>query len=198
MPAAVGMELAIGVALGFGASLPLMGMQLAGQVADQQMGIGLGGIFNPDLGRGHGRTGQLFTTCWRWPYFVILGGHRVLLMTLVGSFGRIPLGGFTPDARLVQLMTGLMTSSFELAMRISAPLLCIVMLETVAMGFIARTVPQLNIMSVGFAIRIFLCAGVIIGSLSIITAVYAENLRRGLHLLEMYFGLGLMEPPQVV
>ncbi len=189
MPMAVAMELAIGVALGLGASLPMVSMQLAGQIADQQMGIGLGAIFNPDVGESMGVTGQFYTML-AMAIFVILGGHRVLVATLIGSFAHVPLGGFAPDQRLVQLLLGLLSSAFELGLRVSAPLLCIIMLETVTMGFLARTVPQLNILSVGFPLRIMLSVTVIIGGVGIAVTVYAEGLRRALHGLEVFFNTG--------
>lgn len=187
--AAVAMELLIGLALGFGASIPLVGMQLAGQVADQQLGFGIGGIFNPDLESEVGVMGQFYFLL-AMAIFVIAGGHRALLGTLVGSFNHIPLGGFQPGQQFVGLLLGLLNSSFELALRVSAPLLCLVFLETIAMGFLARTVPQINLMSVGFALRILVGSTVLIGALHIQSGVYGEYLRRSLRDLNLFFAGG--------
>jgi flagellar biosynthetic protein FliR len=193
--AAVASELLIGLALGFGANLPLIGMQIAGQVADQQMGLGIGGVFNPDLQEDSGVVGQFYFLL-ATTVFLLAGGHRVLLATLVGSFGHIPLGGFLSTSgaagggSLITLMTGLLSSAFELALRVSAPLLCLVFLETVAMGFLARTVPQMNVMSVGFALRILIGSAVLIGALHMKFAVFNEFVRLNLKQLQGYFAGG--------
>jgi flagellar biosynthesis protein FliR len=186
-------ELMIGAALGFGANLPLVGMQLAGQVADQQMGLGIGGVFNPDMQEESGALGQ-FYFLMAMVLFLIAGGHRVLLTTLVGSFGHIPLGGLLSmkgggaDGAMLALMLGLLSSAFELALRVSAPLLCLVFLETIAMGFLARTVPQMNVMSVGFALRILIGSAVLIGAVQIKANVFAEFMRTNLRQLQHFFG----------
>lgn len=189
LPIMIAAEALIGLVIGFAAGLPLMGMQMAGQVSDQQMGMGIGGIFNPDMDEELGVLGQ-FYYLMAMMLFVIMGGHRVLLATLVGSFESVPLGGFRIDRSVVELLLGLMGTAFELALRVSAPLLCLVFLETVALGFIARTVPQLNILSVGFALRILIGVTVLIGALSSKSEAYVSVLGRSLRELAHFFAPG--------
>ncbi|MEX0886481.1 MAG: flagellar biosynthetic protein FliR [Phycisphaeraceae bacterium] len=166
--AAVGLELLIGLAIGYAATLPLIAMQVGGQLLDQQVFPGSAGVFNPDLNEESTVVGEFFFIT-ATVVFVILGGHRVMLMTLVGSFDHIPLGGFEAFASLLQLMLGLLTAAFEIAIRIALPIICLIFLETLALGFVARTVPGLNILSVGFALRsvvgglmLVICVGLIV------------------------------------
>ena len=60
-------------------------------------------------------------------------------------------------------------------MRVAAPLLALVFLETVAMGFLAKTVPQLNVLSLGFPIRILLGLGVVAVGLVVISDVAMDS-----------------------
>lgn len=190
---AIGSELLVGIALGMGALLPLIGMQLAGQIIDQQMGIGLGGIYNPELEQESGVTGEFFYLL-SMAIFVILGGHRVLLSILIGTFETIPPGGLSPDIRLTRLLLTLISASFELGLRVAAPVLCLVFLETVAMGFLARTVPQLNIMSVGFPLRILAVLALLAVGVTITTQTYIDALRQALQTLESFFLTPLAAP----
>lgn len=183
---AVAMELAIGAIIGFGASLPVIGMQLAGHINDQQLGIGLGGLINPELGDEGGIVSEFFFIT-AMMVFVIVGGHRVMLSTLVGSFQTVPLGGFRPDGHLLDLGLGLVTSMYELAIRVSAPLLCLVFLETVALGFIARTVPQLNILNVGFPIRLMIGFALLALSTAALAQVFGEELKHTMQQLAGFF-----------
>jgi len=156
-------ELLLGYVIGYCASLPLIGMQIGGQVIDQQMGIAAGGVFNPDLDSEAGVIGQLYFISGL-TVFLIIGGHHAVLLTLIGSFEVIPIGGFGSTgvniSVAVDLVVGLMNVMFEMALKIAMPLLCILFLLRVAMGFIGRTVPQMNILSVGFIF--YILAGVIV------------------------------------
>ena len=69
-------EMVLGLLLGTGVMAVMAGLQLAGQLIDQQSGMGLGQIFNPDLGDSISLTGQ--TLYW-------LGGTVFLLLSPLGA-----------------------------------------------------------------------------------------------------------------
>lgn len=184
----VAMELMVGLVIGYCASLPLIGMQLGGDVIDKQIGIGFANIVNPISGEQSGVIANLFFMM-ALAIFAILGGHRVMLMILVGSFDTVPIGGFGDFAGLVEMVKGMLSVMFQMALRIAAPLLCLIFLQTVAMGFIARTVPQLNIMSIGFTIRILNGVVFLIAFISIAAWVYVDELGALLERLTFFFGV---------
>ncbi len=155
MSLAVAAEIFIGMAIGYGASLPLVGMQVGGVMIGHQLGLGLARVFNPDSNEETEVLSQLMFFM-ALAVFLLLDGHHVLVASVARSFGNIPLGAYTPDGQVLDVLLGLLTSMLELAVRVSAPLLCLIFLETVALGFIARTVPQINILSLGFPLRIIL------------------------------------------
>lgn len=177
LPSMVAMELLIGLVLGYGASLPLIGIQLGGRIVDQQVGLGLAGVLNPEFNEQTGVISEFFFML-ALAVFVILGGHRILVVTLAGSFNRIPLGGFHFDAGILDLIVGLLAAMLELSLRVAAPVLCLVFLETAAMGFIARTVPQMNILSVGFALRILMGTALLIGAIGVMTGIFIDSSRQ--------------------
>ncbi len=187
LPVAIAMELLIGLLIGYGASLAMMALQVAGHVADQQVGLGLASIFNPELNDQTGVIGEFYFIMGMM-IFVILGGDRMMVSTVLHSFDSVPLGGFRPDGHMLDLMLGLLTSMMELAIRIAAPLLCLIFLETVAMGFIARTVPQMNILSFGFPLRILLGVGILVASISNHATVFIATLRQHLQAISVAFG----------
>ncbi len=187
LPVAVAMELLIGLLIGYGANLAMMALQVAGHVADQQVGLGLASIFNPELNDQTGVIGEFYFIMGMM-IFIILGGDRMMVATLLHSFDSVPLGGYRPDGQMLDLMLGLLTSMMELAIRIAAPLLCLIFLETVAMGFIARTVPQMNILSFGFPLRILIGVGVLVASISNHAQVFITTMRDHLHALSVAFG----------
>lgn len=184
----IGMELLVGLAIGYCASLPLIGMQLGGDIIDKQVGFGFADIVNPETGE---QSGVVANTLFimALAMFTILGGHRIMLMILVGSFDAVPIGGFDDFEGLVALVLGMLTVAFHTGFRIAAPLLCLIFMETIALGFIARTVPQLNIMSVGFTIRILNGFFMLIAFLAIGAWVYVEDMMGMLEHLAFFFGV---------
>ncbi len=188
LPVAVAMELLIGLVIGYAASLPMIALQLGGRAIDQQMGLGFAGVVNPEFNEQTGVVSEFYFVL-AMAVFLILGGHRVLLITLVGSFERIPLGGFVPNGHLLSLVIGMLSTVFDLAMRVSAPVLCLIFLETVAMGFIARTVPQMNILSIGFPVRIIMGAVLLIAIMGLTTQLGARALQDTLEQLMRFFAL---------
>ena len=187
--AAIGLELLIGLAIGYAAALPLIAMQVGGQLIDQQVFPGSAGVFNPDLNEESTVIGEFFFIT-ATVIFIILGGHRIMLMTLVGSFDHIPPGGFDAFASLVTLMLGLLTTAFEIAIRIALPLICLIFLETLALGFIARTVPGLNILSVGFALRSIVGAAMLIMCVGMIVYLYQDAVQLMLRRIYGFFAMG--------
>lgn len=183
----VGLELLIGLAIGFCTGLALLGLQVAGQIIDQQLGFGLAGIFNPEQGSDDGPIGQFYFVM-AVAVFLVLGGHRVVLGTLANSFYAIPLGGLRADGRLVELVVALLGSAFELGLRVSGPLLCLIFLETIAMGFIARTVPQMNILSIGFPLRIMMGLLLLAAVVAVQGEAFAETMRHMLESVALWIG----------
>lgn len=188
----VGFELLIGYLIGFAASLPLIGMQLGGHVIDQQMGLAVGGIFNPESGGDSAAMGQMLFML-ALAIFVMAGGLEVMLTTLAQSFRTVPMGGMTNFEQIAQFVIGLVTVMFELSLRVAAPLLCLMFLVSVGMGFLMRTVPQMNILSVGFAIRILASTAVLAVSVGALAGAYEDNLNLTFHRLLRFFSI---TPPQ--
>ncbi len=175
---AVGTELLLGYLMGYALSLPMAAMQGGGHLIDQQMGLGIAGVFNPELGEQSSPVGDLLFMV-AMAVFLIVGGHLVMLRTLAESFHHLPLAGRVDAGGLegmLVLVTGLLQVMLELAVRVAAPMLCLVFLETVAMGFIARTVPQLNILSIGFVVRIVLGFAFLAAYAHAVMTVYLDTL----------------------
>lgn len=149
----IGTELLIGLVIGYGASLPLIAMQLGGVMIGQQLGLGLAQVMDPQFNEQTEVLSQ-FLFMVALALFLMLDGHQAMFAALIESYRSVPLGGYRPDGTLLSLVVGLLRSMFELGLRVAAPVLCLIFLETVAMGFVARTVPQLNILSLGFPLRI--------------------------------------------
>lgn len=154
-------ELSVGLLIGFIASMFFASLQIAGQLVGLQMGFAIANVLDPQSEGQVSIIGQLFFF-YGMVLFLIFGGHLFLLNSVIGSFDIIPIGGRDYMAgnygdvmsSFIAGLTQLFTGVFVYALRFAAPVVVAVFLVTIALGFIARTVPQMNIMMVGFPLQI--------------------------------------------
>lgn len=193
---AVGAEAMVGMLIGLAASLPLVAAQTGGLIMGQQMGLGFARFYNPDLGEEADVLEQIFFLTLL-AVFLAAGGLDAIVGAILGSFEALPAGtvlhGLFVERDVPSLLASLLLAAFELALRVSAPLLALVFLETVILGFLAKTVPQLNVLSLGFPIRIIVGLGVIILALGPIGTVLIDGAAGMLQAIELFVQNGTGE-----
>lgn len=171
----VAMEIAIGLMIGFLASMPMLAMQTGGLLMGQQMGLGFARFYNPAIDDEADVVGQMLFFM-ALAGFLMIGGLEAMLLAVMNSFDHVGPGGFLVDANVLAFLSGMLLASFEVALRVAAPLLTLVFLESLALGFISKTVPQLNILSLGFPLRILVGLSIIAMGLVVIDEVMMENI----------------------
>lgn len=145
-------EFAIGLALGLGVFTILSGLQMAGNFIDQQIGVSLGDIFNPEFQTNATLSGQTLHLLGL-ALFLTVGGHLLLVSALVETFQTFPIGYAHVSAPLIDLLRNLVHESLVLAIHVSAPLILTMAVVGFAMGILGHTIPQINILVVGFPVR---------------------------------------------
>jgi flagellar biosynthetic protein FliR len=163
----VGSELIVGLCLGLGITILFSGIQLAGQIIGRIGGLMLADVFDPSMGTSVPLFSR-FLLLTSTAIFLLIGGHRMMLAGLLDTFASMPLGAINSVpasldqeflGRLVTALELLLTQSFSLGIRAAAPVVASLLLSTLVMGLISRTLPQLNIMAVGFGMNSMLTFG---------------------------------------
>lgn len=146
-------ELLIGACIGFVAGLPMIAMEMAGNLMGHQMALSLAESYNPELDANLNSIGSMLFFMGI-STFVMMGGPETVLMILADTFDAIPLGGMGADNAPVDLILAVLTTGTEIALRVAAPTIGVILASMVAMGFIMKSMPQINVLSVGFAVYI--------------------------------------------
>ncbi len=148
-------ELVLGLLLGTGVMTVLSGLQIAGQLIDQQSGLGLGEIFNPDLGGSVSLTGQTLFWLGTAVFLLLspLGGHLLMVRILAETFDTMPVGEAVLSSTAGDLLLLLVQQSLLLGLRVAAPIMVMMSLIDLTLGFLNHSVPQINIQAVGFGLR---------------------------------------------
>jgi flagellar biosynthetic protein FliR len=151
--AAMVMEIVVGFTIGFVAYVVFAAIQLAGQLMDMQMGFGIVNVVDPLSGTQIPLMGNLTQTLALLMYLVI-DGHHYLLQALIQSYQIVPVMGLNLGGSFFDLLMTIAAQMFVIAVKIAAPIIIAVLVADIAMGFVARTVPQMNVFIVGLPLRI--------------------------------------------
>lgn len=147
-------EVMVGIAVGLVASLLFTAVQYAGRLVDTEMGFGFVELVDPFTEEMVTVWGQLQTILFTL-LFLIFNGHYFLLLAVERSFELVPLlGAELPGERVAWHFTALTGGLFEVALRFAAPIYIPLVLSEIALGAVARTVPQINIFFVGMPVKI--------------------------------------------
>ena len=141
-------ELLVGLILGFVSSLIFTAIQMAGQLLDMQVGFGMIHMIDPMSGQQAPLIGN-FKYILALVTFLATNGHHVILSALFASFKLIPVTGMVVHTGITEFIINIVGGMFILALKISAPILVSLLLTDVALGILARTMPQMNIFVVG-------------------------------------------------
>jgi len=178
-------ELLIGIAIGLIAGLPMVAIQMGGYLMGYQMGLSLAESFNPELDTNSSVIGQLLFYLSIFIY-ISVGGFETIFMILADSFHTIGSGTFRASDMPLDLLLGVLHSGFELALRVASPIMGVISMLLIAMGFIMKTMPQINIMSIGFSIQIVAGLAVMLVLIGTIALVTGDELVRVLEELNTW------------
>lgn len=146
-------ELVLGATLGLGILAAFAAISLAGRTIDVQIGFGIAQVFDPVTQRQVPILTSAFDKLGVIVFFLV-NGHHALLRGLAYSLERFPLGRpWSIDAAapwIIKQVAGLFGLGFALA----APVVVCLLLVELALGVVARNLPQMNMFVIGIPIKI--------------------------------------------
>lgn len=181
-------EIFVGLLLGFGMAVLMSGIQVAGQLISQLSGMSLAEVFNPGLNTNVPMFGQLFYYV-TMAVFVLVDGHRMIIQALLDTFVAMPPGEAVFGDSFVDALTTTLTQSFVLGIRAAAPVMAALLVSTLVLGLITRTLPQINIIAVGFSLNALLTLAGVFMSLGAIAWTFQEQTAATLRLLTESLGI---------
>jgi flagellar biosynthetic protein FliR len=148
-------EILVGVIIGFVARFIFAGIQFAGELIGFQMGFSVANAIDPMTSTQVSLISQ-FQYFMAILIFLILNVHHVFLSAIAESFDKIAPLQFQMSGKLFQTLCIFSKDVFVIAVKISAPVVAVLIFTNIALGIVARTVPQINIFIMGFPLQIAL------------------------------------------
>lgn len=151
-------ELAVGAALGLVCNIIYTAVQFAGQLVDHELGFTMSEMMDPFTEEAGTLTGQ-FQFFLLMVMILLMGGHLRFLEVFLETVARVPLGSVGPGREFIEILAGVLAMSIKIAVQVAAPVLALSFLLNVALGFASRAVPALNVLVIGFPVKILMGLG---------------------------------------
>ncbi len=176
-------ELIVGVSIGMVVRLSIAAAEIAGSAIALPIGFAAAQAFDPTIGS----TDTVLTRLFRnlaLLLAVITGLHRVMLGTLLSSFHVLPVGTATHLEATFPLFLELSAHVLRVGVQLALPLLAILLMANVALAFVARAAPSMQIFNVGFGVLLATGAAVLLISLPDLSHELALGFDRNAHYFE--------------
>jgi len=151
-------EFMVGIVLGLVANILFYAVQLAGALLDLLIGFSMASLFDPTFGTNSQITGR-FKNILAILVLLATNGHHLLIQGILASFDWITLQSSVPawmDGRLSTFLMDCVQQMFMIGFMMAAPLIGTLFIVDVALGIIARTVPQMNVFAIFPPVKILI------------------------------------------
>jgi len=180
-------EVVFGLFMGMLASMLLAAVETAGHIADTELGFGLANVIDPEFGSSApllGTLKYLLITV----IFLALDGHHLFIRGLAESFAVLPAGAARVPSAWAELATKAAGRMLLVSVVLSCPVWVSMLITDVALGVLARSVPQLNVFVVGIPTKVLVGLAVLCASLGFYGVFTEELLRLLRNVLQSFMG----------
>jgi flagellar biosynthesis protein FliR len=179
----VSTEFLIGISIGMVVRLSVAAAEIAGGAIATPIGFSAAQAFDPTIGSTDSVMPRLFRNL-ALLVAVITGLHRVMLEAVVSSFHLVPVGTAQHLEATFPLFLELSGHVLKTGVSLALPLLAILLMVNVALAFVARAAPTMQIFNVGFAVLLGTGAVVLMLSLPDLSRELALGFDRNARFLE--------------
>jgi len=144
-------ELLLGSVFVLALQLAFGGLYIAGRTIDIQAGFGLSLLIDPTTRGQTPLVGTLFAYAAGAVFFA-LDGHLDLLRIMAASLDAVPLGAWHLPVSL-DMLTAFIATMMTIAFGIAGAAMLALFLADLAIALLSRTVPQMNVLVLGFQVK---------------------------------------------
>ena len=146
-------EIFIGALIGLASSYLFTGVQFAGHIIGLDMGFAMSTFFDTSSNSTLPVL-SMFLYYSTFLFYLAIDGHHYFIGAIFYSYEVLPqtLWEFSNDTMI--LFIKLVGDIFVIAIQVAAPVFITLFVTSVALAFISKVVPQLNIFSISFQLKI--------------------------------------------
>ncbi len=171
---AVMSEFSLGFIAGLALNLIFGALGLAGMQVSMVMGFSMATVMDPTTQTNSPIISQIFTLLAILT-LLAFNGHHLIILFLSESVSHIALGTFYPQEYMWTYLSDGFTHMFVMGFIIAFPIIAISLLSDVIFGMLMKTMPQFNLLVVGFPIKIFLSVMVLMAVLGSMMGIFKKE-----------------------
>jgi flagellar biosynthetic protein FliR len=179
-------EIFFGLAIGVVLQVAYNVITFAGGQISFMMGFSMASAIDPQTGVSMPIISQ-FLSLIALMILLAIDMHHWLLIFVNNSLSEIPLGGFLMQENLFKYIIEASSKMFLVGFVIAFPIIALTFLQDVIFGMLMKTMPQFNLLVIGFPIKIAFAFIVLIAILTSTMLVFKNHLQEAFNYLEILF-----------
>ncbi len=149
------MEVVAGLVLGFSARLIFEAISFGANLAGTFMGFSMANIYDPHMETQSQVFAQLQMAI-AMLLFIILDGHHFMIRAMVDSFRIAGIGHINMGSALSDRLVAFTTEVIRFGVQVGAPVGISIFAVNIVFGVLSKAMPQLNVLSMSFAVTILI------------------------------------------
>jgi len=179
-------ELLLGLSVGLVLQLAYNVITFAGGQISYMMGFSLASAIDPQTGVSMPIVSQFLSLLALMTLFA-LNLHHWILLFVAHTLQTVPLGGFMVSKHFFGYIMHATSNMFLVGFMIAFPIIALSLLADVIFGMLMKTMPQFNLLVIGFPIKIMVSFVVLIATLTAIMLVLKGQVQEAFNMLETFF-----------
>jgi flagellar biosynthetic protein FliR len=114
--------------------------------------------------------------------------HHALILVMQSTLSEVPLGGFVMTSDVLGYILEAMSNMFIMGLTIAFPFLALSLLMDIIFGMLMKTMPQFNLLVIGFPIKIAAGFAVLMAILASIMLIFKQQFDQAINDLPILFG----------
>jgi len=179
-------ELLFGLAIGIVLQLAYNVITFAGGQISFMMGFSMASAIDPQSGISMPIISQ-FLSLMGLMVLLEIDLHHWMLLYIDSSLASIPLGGFLMTEDLFNYIIHAASNMFVVGFMIAFPIIALSWLADVIFGMLMKTMPQFNLLVIGFPIKIMVSFAVLIATFTSTMLILKGEMQEAFNSLAMFF-----------
>ena len=179
-------EFMLGLTVGVVLLLAYNVITFAGGQISFMMGFSMASAIDPQSGVSMPIISQ-FLSLMGLMILLALNLHHWMLLFIDSSLKAVPLGGFLMSEDLFNYIIKATSNMFLVGFMIAFPIIALSWLADVIFGMLMKTMPQFNLLVIGFPIKIMVAFAVLIATFTATMLILKGQMQEAFNALEMLF-----------
>jgi len=179
-------EFMLGLVVGIILLLAYNVITFAGGIISFMMGFSMASAIDPQTGVSMPIVSQFLSLMGLMVLFA-LDLHHWLLLFINSSLQAVPLGGFLMKENLFHYVINATSHMLLVGLTISFPIIALSWLQDTMFGMLMKTMPQFNLLVIGFPIKIMVAFAVLIATFTSTMLILKGQMQEAFNALEMLF-----------